>query len=119
MQFMKKFIDRYTKNTAIENISELWMSYLSEVTTLDNQCVPILRLIESEITCLINQYPKEWLVNEIVRDELLKYDLAQIRTFEPWWKLILGNKAILPLLWQEFPNHPNLLPAYFDDPLKI
>jgi glutathionylspermidine synthase len=48
---------------------------------------------------LINAYPKEWLINEIERDELLKYDLAEIRSFEPWWKLIAANKAMLPLLW--------------------
>lgn len=64
--------------------------------------------------CLINQYPKEMLVNEIERDELLKYDLADIRMFEPWWKLILGNKALLPMLWNMFPYHKNLLPTYYD-----
>lgn len=78
-----------------------------------------MRLLDQEVTCLINQYPKEWLVNEVKRDELLKYDLAEIRSFEPWWKLILGNKALLPLLWSEFPNHPNLLPAFFDEPAKF
>lgn len=65
---------------------------------------------------MISSYPKEWLVNEIKRDELLKYDLADIKSFEPWWKLILGNKALLPLLWSMYPNHPNLLPAFYDDP---
>ena len=34
------------------------------------------------------------------------------------WKSILSNKALLPLLWQMFPNHPNLLPAYFMDDAK-
>lgn len=29
---------------------------------------------------------------------------------------MLGNKALLPLLWSMYPNHPNLLPAYFSDP---
>jgi glutathionylspermidine synthase len=28
--------------------------------------------------------------------------------------MILSNKAILPVLWELFPHHPNLLPAYFD-----
>jgi glutathionylspermidine synthase len=32
---------------------------------------------------------------------------------EPAWKAILSNKAILPLLWERNPGHPNLLPAYF------
>ena len=31
---------------------------------------------------------------------------------------MLGNKAILPLLWSMYPNHPNLLAAYYDDPKK-
>lgn len=26
--------------------------------------------------------------------------------------MVLSNKNILPLLWDMFPNHPNLLPAY-------
>lgn len=56
------------------------------------------------------------MISEIASDDLLKYDLADVRNFEPWWKIILGNKAILPVLWQMFPNHPNLLPAYYDDP---
>jgi glutathionylspermidine synthase len=30
----------------------------------------------------------------------------------------MSNKAILPLLWEMFPNHPNLVPAYYDSPLK-
>lgn len=27
--------------------------------------------------------------------------------------MVLSNKAILVVLWELFPNHPNLLPAYF------
>jgi glutathionylspermidine synthase len=34
---------------------------------------------------------------------------------EPPWKALLSNRGILPLLWEMFPNHPNLLPAYFED----
>lgn len=75
------------------------LTYMHNSTSLDGQCVPTFRLLDKETICLINQYPKEWLINEIERDELLKYDLAEIRSFEPWWKIILGNKALLPLLW--------------------
>jgi glutathionylspermidine synthase len=36
---------------------------------------------------------------------------------EPAWKAVLSNKGLLPLLWQRYPNHPNLLPSFFvDDP---
>ena len=34
---------------------------------------------------------------------------------EPAWKALLSNKGILPLLWELYPNHPNLLEAYFED----
>ena len=40
---------------------------------------------------------------------------APTRWIEPPWKAILSNKGILPLLWEMFPDHPNLLPAYFED----
>jgi glutathionylspermidine synthase len=31
------------------------------------------------------------------------------------WKMLFSNKAILPILWELFPKHPNLLPAYFEE----
>lgn len=31
---------------------------------------------------------------------------------EPAWKMLLSNKGLLPILWEIFPDHPNLLPAY-------
>jgi glutathionylspermidine synthase len=30
---------------------------------------------------------------------------------EPAWKMLLSSKGILPVLWELFPGHPNLLPA--------
>jgi len=33
----------------------------------------------------------------------------QIKVIEPLWKVITSNKALLPLLWQMYPNHLNLL----------
>jgi glutathionylspermidine synthase len=40
---------------------------------------------------------------------------APTRWIEPPWKAILSNKGLLPLLWEMFPGHPNLLPAFFED----
>jgi glutathionylspermidine synthase len=31
---------------------------------------------------------------------------------EPAWKILVANKALLPILWEMYPDHPNLLPAY-------
>ena len=35
---------------------------------------------------------------------------------EPLWKAVLSNKALLAVLWEMYPGHPNLLPAYLDQP---
>jgi glutathionylspermidine synthase len=57
-------------------------------------------------------YPWEWMF----RDEFgTKLAEASTRWIEPPWKAILSNKGILPLLWEMFPGHPNLLAAYFED----
>ncbi len=59
-------------------------------------------------------YPYEWLVEE----EFGKHIIGDTnRTFwiEPAWKMILSNKAILPVLWQLYPHHPYLLKAGFDN----
>jgi glutathionylspermidine synthase len=42
-----------------------------------------------------------------------KLEDAGVRWLEPAWKSIISNKALLPMLWEMFPNHPNLLPAWF------
>jgi glutathionylspermidine synthase len=82
----------------------------------NNQCDPVIRLGLEEVKCVLNVYPKELLISEIEHDDLLNYDLKNLDFIEPIWKLILGNKALLPLLWEMFPNHPNLLPAYQESP---
>lgn len=62
------------------------------------------------IDVLFKLYPWEWLINEPFSPNLLR---ETCRLIEPAWKMILSNKALLPLLWEMFPGHPNLLPAYF------
>ena len=34
------------------------------------------------------------------------------RFIEPAWKMLLSNKGLLPILWELFPDHPNLLPCF-------
>jgi glutathionylspermidine synthase len=57
-------------------------------------------------------YPWEWMAREAFARNLVN---AATRWVEPPWRMVLSNKGILPLLWEMFPNHPNLLAAYFDD----
>ncbi len=41
--------------------------------------------------------------------------MRRTRFIEPPWKMILSNKGTLALLWQMAPNHPNLLPCFFEE----
>lgn len=72
------------------------------------------KFLDSEnnpITQLFKLYPWEWMLNEEFGKQLSKLDVS---FFEPVWKSILSNKALLPILWELYPDHPNLVPAYFD-----
>jgi glutathionylspermidine synthase len=57
-------------------------------------------------------YPWEWMFHDAFGAKLAT---APTRWIEPPWKIILSNKGMLALLWEMFPRHPNLLPAFFDD----
>ena len=70
---------------------------------------------DEPIVNIFKLYPWEWLINEdFGRNVLL--DKNGTRWIEPAWKSILSNKGILPILWELFPNHENLLECYFDNP---
>jgi glutathionylspermidine synthase len=57
-------------------------------------------------------YPWEWMVREDFGTHLGKDRTIWI---EPPWKMLLSNKGILPVLWELYPHHPNLLEARFDN----
>jgi glutathionylspermidine synthase len=63
------------------------------------------------IGTLFKLYPWEWLVREEFGPHLLG---GAVRVIEPAWKMLLSNKAILPVMWEMFPGHPNLLEASFE-----
>jgi glutathionylspermidine synthase len=72
-------------------------------------------LARREIRTLYHLYPWEWLVKEPFGRHL---PATQGRTLwiEPIWKMIWSNKAILPILWDLHPRHPNLLWASAEAP---
>ena len=65
-----------------------------------------------DIELVFKLYPYEWMFRDAFGVRLKD---APTRWIEPPWKAVLSNKGILPLLWELFPGHPNLLPAYFED----
>jgi glutathionylspermidine synthase len=71
-------------------------------------------LDDAPIANLFKLYPWEWLFAEQFGTFIAK---SRTQFIEPPWKAVLSSKALLPLLWQFNPGHPNLLPAFFaDDP---
>lgn len=56
-------------------------------------------------------YPWEWMIHEAFAEKLLR---TPTRWFEPPWKLLLSNKAILVILWELFPDSPYLLEADYE-----
>lgn len=59
---------------------------------------------------LFKLYPWEWMMREAFAPNILE---SSTRFVEPVWKSLLSNKALLPILWEMYPDHPNILPAFF------
>jgi glutathionylspermidine synthase len=66
------------------------------------------------ITNIFKLYPWEWLASDDFGKNILN-DSNKAFWIEPSWKMILSNKAILPILWELYPNHEYLLAAYFEE----
>ncbi|RYH00933.1 glutathionylspermidine synthase family protein [Salipiger sp. IMCC34102] len=67
------------------------------------------------IGALFKLYPWEDMLRDDFADHLAG---ARCQFLEPAWKAVVSNKGILPVLWQLFEGHPNLLPAFFADDLE-
>ncbi len=79
------------------------------------------RFVDKEhkpINTLFKLYPWEWIISDTFGPLALS-SYGQTQWIEPIWKMVLSNKAILAILWEMFPEHPNLLPAYLDGPREL
>lgn len=105
-----------------ENLEDFTLvNYLSSICVdlnIDATIIPLEEIklsndyyIDNDYTNIENifkLYPYEWMVKE---HEFYK---KKTKWIEPSWKMILSNKASLPLMWKMFPNHQNLLPSFFE-----
>ncbi|MCS0637063.1 glutathionylspermidine synthase family protein [Streptomyces sp. LP05-1] len=69
-------------------------------------------------------YPWEWLTTDRFGPQVLATldnggSSGSTCWIEPAWKMLLSNKALLAVLWELYPGHPNLLPAYLDGPREL
>jgi glutathionylspermidine synthase len=80
----------------------------------ENDTAQFADLEDQPIKNIFKLYPWEWLIAEEFGNNILA-DTNKAFWIEPAWKMILSNKAILPILWQLYPNCEYLLPAYFEE----
>jgi glutathionylspermidine synthase len=104
---------QYLRDCAIQAGLDTEFIFMENIGWEDEKKV-FLDMENQEIRNIFKLYPWEWLIHEEFGQNLLT-DKNATFWIEPAWKMILSNKAILPILWELFPNHENLLPAYFED----
>lgn len=105
----------YLRDTAIQAGIKTQLLYIDEIGWNGQNFTD---LDENPITDIFKLYPWEWIVNEDFGIHVIM-DVKETQWIEPSWKMILSNKAILPILWDLNPNHPNLLETYFEGPKNM
>ncbi|MGW1589476.1 glutathionylspermidine synthase family protein [Streptomyces sp. NPDC002386] len=76
------------------------------------------------IRAVFKLYPWEWLTTDAFAGHVLDTldnggGSGTTLWIEPAWKMLLSNKALLAVLWELYPGHPNLLPAHLDGPRDL
>jgi len=70
---------------------------------------------DQPITTLFKILPWDWILADRYGAQLAHLtQRRRLTVIEPAWKMVMANKAILAVLWELYPDHPNLLPAFPD-----
>jgi len=90
-----------------------WEVNVDEIENIgwDSENGEFLDTDDNPIDYAFKLYPWEWMVDEEFGPNIRN---AATQWFEPPWKMLLSNKAILAVLWQRNPDHSNLLPTFFE-----
>ncbi|OUS36910.1 hypothetical protein A9R01_05255 ['Osedax' symbiont bacterium Rs2_46_30_T18] len=104
---------QYLEDCATAAGIECKFIYVEDIGLSADDCFTDLDNLK--ISWMFKLYPWEFMLREEYSDVL---ESAAVSWIEPPWKAILSNKALLPMLWKMFPQHPNLLPSFFEDELK-
>ncbi|MGF1762219.1 glutathionylspermidine synthase family protein [Aliivibrio kagoshimensis] len=100
VQYMEDCAKEAGLTTAFVHIEDIGVTKEGEFTDTDDKI----------IRWMFKLYPWEFMFDEEFGQHL---STANVNWLEPMWKAVISNKALLPTLWKMFPNHPNLLPAFF------
>ena len=107
----------YLRDTATEAGHETAALLMKDIGW-DNDNHWFVDLEGRQIGSIFKLYPWEWLIHEAFGLHLLE-SYKNVQWIEPIWKMLWSNKALLAVLWELYPNHPNLLPAYLDGPRDL
>jgi glutathionylspermidine synthase len=102
----------YLRDCALQAGIDCKLIYLEDIG-IDHGAQCFVDVNNLPITNIFKLYPWEWLLADEFGTQVVQSSDIML-WIEPAWKMILSNKAILPILWELYPNHPNLLPTYFD-----
>ena len=100
----------YLADTAVQGG---WLVHIEEIENVgyDSENERFIDAAGEFIEHAFKLYPWEWMTEESFGEFVAS---SPTTWFEPAWKMLLSNKAILPVLWTRYPAHPNLLPAFFE-----
>lgn len=106
----------YMRDTAVMAGLETF-GHVIEGLGWDSLSDQFVDLEDKPVRTAFKLYPWEAMVSDAFGPHLLnRTEETPVRWIEPAWKLMLSTKAILPVLWELYPGHPNLLPAYLGHP---
>ncbi|HEX4598305.1 MAG TPA: glutathionylspermidine synthase family protein [Burkholderiaceae bacterium] len=98
----------YLRDTAIQ---AGWSTVALPIDQIGHAGIDFVDQDSQPIESLFKLYPWEWMARE---EFAVHVPASHVQFIEPAWKMLLSNKALLVILWELFPDHPNLLPAYYD-----
>lgn len=102
----------YMRDCAIQAGLETKLVFIDDLGW-DEDSKQFLDLEGLPVKNIFKLYPWEWLLTDEFGKHILE-DSNRALWIEPAWKMILSNKAILPVLWELYPDCPYILPAFFE-----
>lgn len=104
VEYMRDCASQAGLETSFIAISDIgWADEIKEFVDENNEIMKVI----------FKLYPYEWILEEDFGKKIVD-NVNQTQWIEPAWKMLASSKAMLPILWELFPNHPYLLETYFE-----
>ena len=104
VEYMRDCASQAGLETSFIAVSDIgWADEIKEFVDENNEIIKVI----------FKLYPYEWILEEDFGKKIVE-NANQTQWIEPAWKMLASSKAMLPILWELFPNHPYLLESYFE-----